>query len=182
MVRTRSSLKLKSMLFAVVLLAFTGQTLASLVQSQQSPTINVQGCVFDASLGRLTIKGANFQKGAAVTLRSAAGQVRYGGVKVKSAAKIVVNEVAESDLAGGVDVTVVNPDGSTVSAHVDVAAQDDGRLTDADVKQIIAQAAAQANASGLKVTIAVSDKEGNILGVFVMSGARGDTTVTVPTR
>ncbi len=179
--KKRASLKLKSLLFAAVILAFTGQSLASLMQSP-APTINVQGCAFDRSLGRLTIKGANFVKGAAVTLRSAAGQVRYGGFKVKSAVKIVVNEVAESDLAGGVDVTVTNPDGSTVSAHLDVMAQDDGRLTDADVKQVIAQAVAQAEASGLKATIAVSDKEGNILGVFTMNGAPADTTVTVPGR
>jgi uncharacterized protein GlcG (DUF336 family) len=181
-IRKIASLKLKSLLFAVVLLGFTGQTLASLMQSTQSPTINVAACAFNAALGRLTIKGANFQKGATVTLMSAAGQVRHGGVKVKGATKLYVNEVPESDLAGGIDVTVSNPDGSTVSAHVDVAANDDTRLTDADVKQVIAQAAAQALASGLKATIAVSDKEGNVLGVFTMNGAPATTTVTVPTR
>jgi uncharacterized protein GlcG (DUF336 family) len=182
MSRKRSSLRIKSLLFATLLLAFTSQTLAALMQSAQAPTINIQACAFDSGLGRLTIKGANFQKGATVTLRSGAGQVSYGGAKVKSATKIVINEVAESDLVGGIDVTVTNPDGSTVSAHVDVVAQDDSRLTDADVKQIIAQAVVQAEASGLKATIAVSDKEGNILGVFTMNGAPANTTVTLPTR
>jgi uncharacterized protein GlcG (DUF336 family) len=182
MSRKRSSLRIKSLLFAAVLFAFTGQTLAALMQSTQAPTINIQACGFDAGIGRLTIKGANFQKGATITLRSGAGLVHYGGAKVKSAAKIVINEVAESDLVGGVDVTVTNPDGSTVSAHVDVVAQDDSRLTDADIKQVIAQAVAQAEASSLKATIAVSDKEGNILGVFTMNGAPANTTVTLPTR
>ena len=79
-------------------------------------------------------------------------------------------------------MTITNPDGSTVSAHLDVMANDDSRLTDADVKQIIAQAAAQADASGLKSTIAVSDKEGNVLGVFTMNGASPTTTVTLPNR
>ena len=182
MAKRYMSLRLKSLLVAVVLLAFTGPSLASLVQSAPSPTINAGACAFDAGLGRLTIKGANFQKGATVALTSAAGQVPHGGIKVKNAKKIFINEVAESDLAGGVDVTVTNPDGSTVSAHLDVMAQDDSRLTDADVKQVIAQAVAQAQASGLKATIAVSDKEGNVLGVFTMNGAPGDTTVTLPNR
>ncbi|HEY9230672.1 MAG TPA: heme-binding protein [Blastocatellia bacterium] len=183
MFKRHTSLKLQSLLFAAVLIGLTGQTLASLTQSAQSPTINVQACAFDAGQGRLTIKGANFQKGATVSLRSAAGQpVSYGSVKVKSAAKIFVNGVAESDLAGGLNVTVTNPDGSSVSAHLEVMASDDGQLTDTDVKQIIAQAAAQADASALKATIAVVDKEGNVLGVFTMNGANANTTVTLPNR
>lgn len=183
MFRRLTSLKLQSLLFAVVLIAFTGQTLASLTQTAQSPTINVQACAFDAGQGRLVIKGSNFQKGASVSLRSAAGQaLAFGSVKVKSASKIFVNGVAESDLAGGIDVTITNPDGSTVSAHLEVAASDDGQLTDTDVKQIIAQAAAQADASSLKSTIAVVDKEGNVLGVFTMNGANANTTVTLPNR
>src|SRR5436853_3146505 len=182
MAKRFKSLKLKSLLFAIVLLGFTGQTLAALMQSAQSPTINVQACVFNAASGRLTIKGANFQKGATVTLMAASGQVHHAGIKVKSASKSYVNEVAESELVGGIDVTITNPDGSTVSAHLDVTANDDSRLTDADVKQVIAQAAAQADASGLKVTIAVSDKEGNVLGVFTMNGASPTTMVTLPNR
>ena len=174
------SLRLKSLLFTVVLLAFTGPSLASLVQSAQSPTINVAACAFNAGLGRLTIKGANFQKGATVTIVSAIGQVPHGGVKVKSATKIFINGVGEGDLAGGVDVTVTNPDGSTVSAHLDVMAQDDNRLTEADVKQIIAQAVAQAEAAGTKATVAVVDKEGNVLGVFVMTGAKQDIVIKPP--
>ena len=166
-----------------MLIALTGQTLASLTQSPLSPTINVQACAFDAGQGRLTIKGANFQKGATVSLRSASGQpLAFAGVKVKSAAKIFINGVAGSDLAGGIDVTISNPDGGSVSAHLEVSASDDGQLTDTDVKQVIAQAAAQADASGLKVTIAVVDKEGNVLGVFTMNGANANTTVTLPTR
>jgi uncharacterized protein GlcG (DUF336 family) len=182
MARKITSLKLKSLLFAVVLLGFTGQSLASLMQSPQSPQINVAACGFNAALGRLTIKGANFQKGATVTVMSAVGQVRHGGIKIKSATRLYVNEVAESDLAGGIDVTIINPDGSTVSAHVEVTANADNRLTAADVKQVIAQAVAQSDAAGIKSTIAVVDKEGNILGVFMMTGAKPDITLTVPGR
>ena len=45
-------------------------------------------------------------------------------------------------------------------------------LSVADVQQIIAQAAAQATSQGVPATIAVVDRVGNVLGVFVMPGAR----------
>jgi uncharacterized protein GlcG (DUF336 family) len=175
-----TALNFKGLLLAMVLLAVTLPPLASLAQSTESPTINVQACAFDAGQGRLMIKGANFQKGASVTLMAHAGQVAHGGVKVKGEAKIIVNAVSESDLAGGLDVTVTNPDGSTVTAHLDVTALDTGQLTETDVKQIIAQAVAQAEAAGLKATIAVVDKEGNILGIFQMTGANPEIIIKPP--
>jgi uncharacterized protein GlcG (DUF336 family) len=51
-------------------------------------------------------------------------------------------------------------------------------LSIAEVQQIIAQAAAQASSQGQLATIAVTDRVGNVLGVFVMPGARG--TVAIP--
>lgn len=45
------------------------------------------------------------------------------------------------------------------------------RLSAADVGQVIAQAAAQAAAQGTPATIAVTDRVGNVLGVFRMPGA-----------
>ena len=51
-------------------------------------------------------------------------------------------------------------------------------LSIAEVQQIIAQAAAQAGAQGQPATIAVVDRVGNVLGVFVMPGARA--TVAIP--
>lgn len=52
-----------------------------------------------------------------------------------------------------------------------------GHLTAAEVQIIIAQAATQAQASGLPVTIAVVDHEGIVLGVLRMAGARLNTTI-----
>jgi uncharacterized protein GlcG (DUF336 family) len=46
-----------------------------------------------------------------------------------------------------------------------------GNLTDADVRQLIAQAVSAAVALNKAVTVAVTDKEGNPLGVFSMTGA-----------
>ena len=56
--------------------------------------------------------------------------------------------------------------------------QDDAtRLSASDVRKVIAQAAAEADARGEAATIAVVDRVGNVLGLFRMNGA--DTTVTV---
>ncbi len=51
-------------------------------------------------------------------------------------------------------------------------------LSAADVRQIIAQAAGEANAQGLPVAIAVVDRVGNVLAVYAMTGA--DLSLTVP--
>ena len=50
-------------------------------------------------------------------------------------------------------------------------------LTVANVEAVIARAAAEAQARGSPATIAVTDRVGNVLAVFVMSGARATTTV-----
>ena len=50
-------------------------------------------------------------------------------------------------------------------------------LTAADVQQVIAQAVAEAKARNLPVVIAVTDRPGNVLAVYSMTGAR-PTTVT----
>lgn len=168
-----------SLFVAAALLSFSGNSLAWLGQSLgPAPVINPQACSYDAAGGRLIIKGENFQRGATVSLKAPAGQINIGSVKVKGGAKIFVNNVAEADVRDGVDATVTNPDGAaSLTAHLVISAADDGRLTQDDVKKIIAQAVAQGEASGLKATIAVVDKEGNILGIFRMTGARNDIKI-----
>jgi len=51
-------------------------------------------------------------------------------------------------------------------------------LSVADVERIIAQAVHEASARGALATIAVTDRVGNVLGVFRMTGA--DTFITIP--
>ena len=51
-------------------------------------------------------------------------------------------------------------------------------LSVADVQQIIAQAVGEAQARGLPGTIAVVDRVGNVLGVFVMNGSPAMTAVS----
>ena len=51
-------------------------------------------------------------------------------------------------------------------------------LSVADVQQVIAQAVHEASARGARATIAVTDRVGNVLGVFRMTGA--DPLITIP--
>ena len=171
-------------LIAIVMVCFSGDSFAWLLQSGPVPQVTSETAVYDPNGGRLVIRGFNFQKGATVILRNQAGPINFDHSKVKGSTKIIISSLLADDLRDGVDVTVTNPDGSTstmVHITVEIAA-DESKLTVADVQKIIQQAVAQADASGLKVTIAVTDKEGNVLGVFKMNGARNDILVGIGTR
>ena len=67
-----------------------------------------------------------------------------------------------------------------------VDAQPNAFLTEADIQTVIAQAVGEARARGLSATIAVTDRVGNVLGVFAMNngdGSNGSTrTVTVTSQ
>lgn len=52
-----------------------------------------------------------------------------------------------------------------------------GNLTTSDVERIISQAVSAASSLGRTVTVAVTDREANVLGVFVMTGAPATTTI-----
>jgi len=52
-----------------------------------------------------------------------------------------------------------------------------GNLTIGDVQTIISQAVSAAVSLSRNVTVAVTDREGNVLGVFVMTGASASTTI-----
>lgn len=172
----KSIVRTVALMSIAVLLCFSDRSLAWLGQVS-TPTINADDCSFDASIGRLIIRGKSFQQGASVALKSPIGSINISSLRIKSSRKIFVNNLSEADVRGGIDVTVTNPDGGSITAHIEVSAADDTRLTEDDVKRVIAQAVAHAEASGLKATIAVVDKEGNVLGVFKMNGAPDNTRV-----
>jgi len=166
------------------MVCFSGHSFAWLLQSGPVPQVSSETAVYDPDGGRLVIRGLNFQKGATVIIRNQAGPINFDHAKVKGSTKIILSSLLADDLRDGIDVTVTNPDGSTstmVHITVEIAA-DESKLTVADVQKIIQQAVAQADASGLKVTIAVTDKEGNVLGVFKMNGARNDILIGIGTR
>src|SRR5215472_6204453 len=49
-------------------------------------------------------------------------------------------------------------------------------LTVTDVQNVIARAVTQAVQNNQRVTVAISDREGNVLGVFIMTGAAPNAT------
>jgi len=51
-------------------------------------------------------------------------------------------------------------------------------LTAAEVRTIIAQAVSTAVSLNQRVTIAVTDREGNVLGIFLMNGANGNSRIS----
>lgn len=67
----------------------------------------------------LIIKGENFQRGAIVTLKAPGSPISINFIsKVKSSAKLFVNDISEAPISDGVDVTVTNPDGaSSLTVH-----------------------------------------------------------------
>lgn len=73
--------------------------------------------------------------------------------------------------AGAVDPAPVSCNGSCASAST--------LLTQTDVERVLAQAISEARARGVRGTIAVSDRVGNVLAVFRMTGAA--TAVTLRT-
>jgi uncharacterized protein GlcG (DUF336 family) len=182
--RNGRMIKTVGVLAAVMVLCLSGNWLSLMAQSGATPFVNAQSAVYDESSGRVIIKGQNFNRQALVALSTPAGPLAGARIKIKGSKKIYVSNINRSDIEDGLDVMVTNPDGSSSGLiHVSVAlAVDPGKLTADDVRTVIAQAVAQAEASGLKVTIAVTDKEGNVLGVFKMRGALADSKVGIGTR
>lgn len=177
-INIRKRIKLTSVLavLAAVWACSVSYSLAWIGQLS-TPVINAESCAYDSTSGRLTIRGKNFETGAQVFLKAPSGSITISSFKVKSGKKIFINNLLETDVRDGLDVTVLNPDGGSATAHIEVSTADDSKLTEDDVKTVIAQAVAQAEAHGLKATIAVVDKEGNVLGVFKMNGAPDTTRV-----
>ncbi len=89
-------------------------------------------------------------------------------IGVISAAALVLGGCGGGDSASSPSPAIVPPPPPPTTLYA-VPAQES--LSVADVQKIIAQAAAEAQARGMPSAIAVSDRVGNILGVFVMNGA-----------
>jgi len=122
-------------------------------------------------------------------LRHAANlRVRIGGVEVTPfyagpqgtfAGLDQINFLLPQNAPGGmVDFTLNTADRVSNVAQLRLegeASLDAAGLTQTEVQTVIAQAVGKALQVGLKVTVAVLDHEGNVVGVFKMDGARSDT-------
>lgn len=186
-----------AVLLAVLCLGLTPRARAWLNRSDDTPSIDAQACVYDATLRRLVIKGAAFQAGLSVTLETPAGPLSYSAIQIAGADTLFVEGVNEAALQQGLNITLAQPSAS-VTVHLEAVPtvysmparrggsarelavrepEQAGQLSIAEVQQIIAQAVAQAELNGLKAAVSVVDAEGNNLGTFMMTGAPDTTRV-----
>ena len=98
----------------------------------------------------------------------------------KSTAAITALAFLISSCGGGSNSTtsVVTPPPPTTPPTRAFAVPAQESLSVADVQQVMAQAITEARARNLPSTIAVTDRVGNVLGVFVMNGA--NLTLSIP--
>lgn len=92
-----------------------------------------------------------------------------------------INLTLPAGLSGGpVDVMITAAGRASNHVQMEIggaASPSQTGLTAADVQTVIAQAVGRAQALNLRATVAVTDKEGNILGVFRMTGANPMTRI-----
>src|SRR5213593_988880 len=98
--------------------------------------------------------------------------IRYNGVK-SNRVRVGIGHVGD----GPPDDPGAVPTPGSIAPRVSPNATA-GTLTTSDVQTIIAQAVSAAAALNRAVTVAVTDREGNVLGVFQMTGAPATTRIT----
>ncbi len=122
--------------------------------------------------------------------RASSLRVRVGGVEVTPlfsgaqgsfAGLDQINIMVPTNLPGGTTDIVLVAEGRA-SNVVQLRLQGEeqtapGALAVSDVQTIIAQAVGQAQQMGVRINVAVVDKEGNVLGVFKMTGAPATTRI-----
>jgi uncharacterized protein GlcG (DUF336 family) len=94
--------------------------------------------------------------------------ISYQGVK-SNRVRVAIGHVGDGPPD---DVGAVPTPGSIVPAPLALTA---GTLTTGEVQTVIAQAVSAASSLNRAVTVAVTDREGNVLGVFSMTGAPATT-------
>ncbi|HMU67799.1 MAG TPA: hypothetical protein PKE57_11655, partial [Cellvibrionaceae bacterium] len=134
---------------------------------------------------------------------SPVGIIAYSAVQVASPHTIYVEGVSESSVQQGCSISITNRlsnlSTSITLSNVPTVYSIPGRqgsglrsivsrnlaqeqLSQLEVEQILSQAVAQAEVSGLKAAISVVDAEGRSLGLFVMSGAPATARIGLGTR
>lgn len=133
----------------------------------------------------LTLFGTGLRYASNLRVRIAGVEVTpmYAGPQGSFSGLDQINLMIPPNLPGGMtDVTIVAEGrlSNTVQLRFDGAAVPlQTGLSVSDVQTIIAQAVGKAQQIGLPVTVAVLDKEANVLGVFKMNGARNDVRLGV---
>lgn len=105
----------------------------------------------------------------------------YAGAQGSFAGLDQINLMLPADMPGGIaDVRLISDGRASNTVQLRIAGEAiaaQNGLTEDDVRTIIAQAVGKAQQLGMRITVAVLDKEANILGVFKMTGARNDIKI-----
>ncbi len=106
-----------------------------------------------------------------------------GGARMRRLWLTVLSAVLVTSCGGGSDSSSATVNGSATSPSGAVAcdgscANANSFLSTSDVESVIARGVAEAQARGVKATIAVVDRVGNVLAVFRMSGALENVTMS----
>ncbi|HWQ33001.1 MAG TPA: heme-binding protein [Blastocatellia bacterium] len=167
----------------VALSTYDGIVYDSAVNSDGSPRAVELGTVWKPNYLVLFGTGLRHAQNLKVRLGGVEVAPMYAGPQNSFAGLDQVNLQIPSNAPGGVVDLMVSADGMTSNivqlkmAGETVAGASD--LSVSDVQTIIAQAVTKAQQVGLKVTVAVTDHEGNVLGVFRMTGAAPTTRIGV---
>ncbi|MGH9801412.1 MAG: heme-binding protein [Blastocatellia bacterium] len=105
----------------------------------------------------------------------------YAGAQGSFAGLDQINLMLPPNSPGGTtDITLIAEGRASNTVQLRMAgeaAPSQNSLTEDDVRRIISQAVGRAQQIGLPITVAVTDKEGTVLGVFKMNGARSDIKI-----
>jgi uncharacterized protein (TIGR03437 family) len=162
----------------VALTTFDGQS--------YEPVVSTEGVMRSIDPGTawkpnyLVLFGTGLRRAAKVRVRIGTAEIAptYAGPQGALAGLDQINLAIPQGVSGLVEVRVDADDMQSNAVQIRIAgealANAPNDLTLSDVQTIIAQAVGKSQQAGLRTTIAVVDHEGNILGVFKMTGARSD--------
>lgn len=162
---------------------YDGVLLEPLVNSDGSPRILQTGTPWKPN--HLTMFGTGLRNAAGLKVRLGSQEIApgYAGAQGTFEGLDQINVPLSSFTGSGLtDITIVSGDQSSNTTQVLIdglaLAQQTG-LTVSDVQAIIGQGVARAQQLGVLATIAVTDHEGTVLGVFRMTGASPTTRIGV---
>lgn len=131
----------------------------------------------------LLLFGTGLRNGNGLRVRIGGAEITpmYVGAQGSFAGLDQINLMLPANMSGGIaDVTLIAEGRASNTVQLKIsgeAAPAQNSLTEDDVKKIISQAVGRAQQIGLPITVAVTDKEGTVLGVFKMNGARSDIKI-----
>ena len=165
----------------IALTTFDGINFDSVSSTDGSPKPVLPGSVWKPNYLTIFGTGLRYAKNLRIRIGGVEVEPLYSGAQGSFSGLDQVNVMIPSNLSTGTTDVIVTADGRA-SNIVQLQFQGESlaqasTLTTGDVQTIIAQAVGKAQQLGLKVTVAVTDREGTVIGVFRMTGAPATTRI-----